>query len=196
MAQAVYSVNIVGYINKTLPTGLSMVANQLNATPNNSVAQLFGSPAGNITVFKFTGTGYAQAAYDAEGGWDAGGASVVLNPGQGAFVDNASGAPLPLTFVGEVQLNSTVNIHPGLDVYSSVVPRSGTLDTLGFPTPTAILTVFKFNGSGYDQSQYDPEAGWQTPTGLPPSVAIADAFFIDNSATAALPWTVNFSVGP
>jgi len=196
MAQAVYSVNIVGYINKTLPTGLSMVANQLNATPNNSVAQLFGAPAGPVTVFKFTGTGYAQAAYDPDAGWDGGGTSIVLNPGQGAFVDNASGGPLPLTFVGEVQLSSTVNIHKGLDVYSSVIPRAGTLDTLGFPTPTATLTVFKFNGSGYDQSQYDPDAGWQTANGLPPAVAISDAFFIDNSAETTLPWTVNFSVGP
>src|SRR5258707_15596446 len=37
MAQTVYSVNIVGYINLPIVHGLSLVANQLNASPNNSV---------------------------------------------------------------------------------------------------------------------------------------------------------------
>src|SRR6266496_2681666 len=55
-AQAVYSVNIVGYINKSLPPGLSLISNQLNASPDNKVQTLFGSPAGQVTVYKFNAT--------------------------------------------------------------------------------------------------------------------------------------------
>jgi hypothetical protein len=67
MAQNVYSVNMVGYINKTMPKGLSMIANQLNASPNNKVTTLFGTPAlvdlgpgvpGAITINKFNGINY------------------------------------------------------------------------------------------------------------------------------------------
>src|ERR1051325_4212662 len=117
MAQAVYSVNIVGYINKPLPHGLSLIANQLNASPDNKVQTLFGTPAGPITVFKFNPTtgNFDQAAFDPDAGWGDP-TSMVLNPGEGAFVDNGSD-PFTLTLVGEVKLSSTVNIHPGLDTY-------------------------------------------------------------------------------
>jgi len=198
MAQApVYSVNIVGYINKTLPTGLSMVANQLNATPNNSVQQLFGTPSGPVTVYKFNGVGYNQASYDPDLGWDGGGATILLPPGSGAFADNQSGAALPLTFVGEVQLVSSNPVKPGLGVYSSVIPRAGTLDQLGFPVaPANPLTIYKFNGTGYDQTSFDPDLGWSTASGLPPAVAISDAFFIDNQGNTDIPWNVSFTVGP
>ena len=53
MAQTVYSVNIVGYINLPVVHGLSLVANQLNAAPNNSVVGLFGTPPGGLTINKF-----------------------------------------------------------------------------------------------------------------------------------------------
>src|ERR1051325_3967645 len=124
-AQTVYSVNIVGYINKTLNPGLTLLANQLNASPNNSIQTLFGTPPGPLTVFKFNpSTGnYDQAAYDPDSGWtDPTGMD--LNPGQGAFVDNG-GPAFTLTLVGEVKLSSTVNLHAGLDTYSSVLPLTG-----------------------------------------------------------------------
>jgi hypothetical protein len=150
-------------------------------------------------VFKFNAaTGnYDQSFFDPDvGAWD--NTSMVLNPGQGAFIDN-SGPPHSVTLVGEVQLNSTVVIHPGFDAYSSVIPRSGPLDAanMNFPTPGEAITVFRFNGTGYTQYFFDPDsAGWQPPNGVP-SVNIAEAFFIDNSsATTALNWTVNFPVGP
>ena len=68
---AVYSVNIVGYINKTLGTGLSLIANQLNATPDNSVPTLFGTPAGSVTVSKFNKSrgNFDSAVYDPDSGW-------------------------------------------------------------------------------------------------------------------------------
>jgi hypothetical protein len=195
MAQTVYSVNIVGYVNKTVGNGLSLIANQLNHTPNNGVATVIGTPAGPVTVSKFNPTAgnFDLAIYDADAGGWSDPTSMVLNPGQAAFVDNATGNPLPLTFVGEVQLNSTLNIKAGLDAYSSVIPQAGDLNALQFPTPPGPMTLFKFNGSAFDPFIYDLDAGGWSP-GVP-SVAIAEGFFIDNGATA-FNWSRNFPVGP
>ena len=52
MAQ-VYSVNMVGYINQSIPQGFSMIANQLNASPDNKVTTLLPAPPASTSVFKF-----------------------------------------------------------------------------------------------------------------------------------------------
>jgi hypothetical protein len=197
MAQtAVYSVNIVGYINKTLNTGLSLIANQLNATPDNKVPTLFGAPAGAVTISKFNATtgNYDVSFWDPENAfWTD--PNMVLNPGQGAFVDNATGAALALTFVGEVQLNSSINIHSGLDAYSSVIPQAGTVADILLPLPAAgVVTLSKFSNGNYSSFAYDAENGFWGPS--MPSVAIAEAFFIDNSSGAAMTWARTFAVGP
>jgi len=191
---AVYSVNIVGYINKTLGTGLSLIANQLNATPDNSVPTLFGTPAGAVTVSKFnkaTGS-FDNAVFDPDSGWILPAGGLVLNPGQAAFVDNATGANLPLTFVGEVQLNSTVNIVNGLEAYSSVIPQAGDLNAIQFPVPAGAISFSKFNGKTFDTSAFDPDSGWIPSV---PSVAVGEGFFIDNAAGAPITWSRSFAVG-
>jgi|SRR6266498_283391 len=192
-AQTVYSVNIVGYINKSLPSGLSLIANQLNASPDNKVQTLFGLPAGPVTVYKFNpSTGnFDQAAYDPDAGWSDL-TSMVLNPGEGAFVDNGGDA-FTLTLVGEVKLSSTVNIHPAIDTYSSVIPQSGPISSLGFPIPPGALTVYKFNGRTFDSFAFDPDAAAWSPS--EPSLNIGEGIFIDN-AGAPLAWTRTFTVGP
>jgi hypothetical protein len=195
---AVYSVNIVGYINKTLSTGLSLIANQLNATPDNKVPTLFGTPSGFVTINKFNA---ATGNYDGSF-WDPENAfwsdpNMVLNPGQGAFVSNQTGAPLPLTFVGEVQLNSSVSVHGGLDIYSSVIPQAGTIDDILFPRPAVgIVTVFQYNNATgqYVPSSYDAENGFWGPT--TPNISIGEAFFVDNQSGGSLTWARNFPVGP
>jgi hypothetical protein len=113
-----------------------------------------------------------------------------LNPGQGAFIDNA-GAAFTVTFVGEVQLTSTVNIHAGLDIYSSVIPQSAPITSMGFPVPTAPVTVFRFNGTSYDSFSYEPDAGEWSPTAPVPN--ISEAFFIDNTG-GNLPWSRTFVI--
>jgi hypothetical protein len=196
MAQTVYSVNIVGYINKTLPLGLSLIGNQLNHTPNNTVPTVMGSPAGFVTVSKFQAAAgnYLSSAWDPENGfWTD--PAMTMNPGEAVFVDNNSGGPLPLTFVGEVQLSSSLNIKQGLEAYSSVLPIAGDLNVLQFPVPAAgIVSLFKFNGTGYDGYSYDSENGFWGPS--VPTIAIAEGFFVDNNSGAAMTWTRNFTVGP
>lgn len=189
MAQAVYSVNVVGYINLSIPSGLSMIANQLNSTPNNSVQSLFGNPPNGITVNKFNPASgnYDQAIFDPDLGWGDP-TSMVLNPGQGAFIDNP-GATFTATLVGEVQLTSNVSIPAGLNVYSSVIPQSAPLDQMGFPNPNGALTVSRWNGGGFDLYIFDPDLGWGPGV---PTPRVGESFFIDN-AGAPLFWSRNFT---
>jgi hypothetical protein len=195
MAQTVYSVNIVGYINKTLPTGVSLIANQLNHTPNNGVATVIGIPNGAVRVSKFNPAAgnFQSADYDVDNAAWNDPNNITLNPGQGAYVDNVTGAPLPLTFVGEVQLTSSINVHVGLDIYSSVLPQAGTLNDIQFPVPTGNIRLLKFVNGGFVQYIFDTDQGWNPEV---PSVAIADAFWVDNTSGAAMTWARSFPVGP
>ena len=65
-AQAqVYSVNAVGYVNKSIPAGFSIVANPLN-NGENMVADVFGANPGALTVYRFGDAGFAINSYDAD----------------------------------------------------------------------------------------------------------------------------------
>src|SRR4051812_22014092 len=121
MAQ-VYSVNIVGYINLTVPKGFSMVANQLNATPDNKIQSVLPAPPENTTIYKFNGHGYDSFNYSADNpppGWFP--ATGTLAPGEGAFIsiDPSVIAPATsttITLVGEVQLVSDTSIPNGFSI--------------------------------------------------------------------------------
>merc|ERR1712072_1338549 len=90
-AQAqVYSVNAVGYVNKSIPAGFSIVANPLN-NGENKVADVFGANPGSLTVYRFGDAGFSINSYGAD----------TISPGEGFFVLN-SGDASNVTFVGEV----------------------------------------------------------------------------------------------
>jgi len=150
MAQNVYSINAVGYINLTLPIGYSIIADQLIAAPNNQIWNVLNNdtqgsgnpgPFENCTVLKYnpvTGT-YAQTdtadATDEDSGypvndtngWQNGGL-MTMNPGEAVWFDNKTGAPLVVTFVGAVPSGTnTVNLGIGYNMISSPVPFSGDL---------------------------------------------------------------------
>merc|ERR1712025_604844 len=140
-AQAqVYSVNAVGYVNKSIPAGFSIVANPLN-DGENKVAYVFGANPGSLTVYRFGDAGFSINSYDADfEEWDNG--DDTISPGEGFFVLN-SGEASNVTFVGEVPQGDLSNALPkGFSIRSSQVPQSGKLDKdLGFPTDEAVLCI-------------------------------------------------------
>jgi hypothetical protein len=197
LAQAVYSVNIVGYINKNLPVGYSMVANQLNASPDNKVSTLFTAGAvEGLTVYKFNGTGYDQVAF-VDSAWE-GVTGMTLSPGEGVFIYSPSA--VTVTFVGEVQLASSVAVPTGFSIISSVIPQKGPLDGattaggLGFPIGEGD-TVYQYNPAtgGYIQNAF-VDSAWEGAGGtLAPQPEVAEAFFFYNPG-AAKPWPRTFTV--
>jgi hypothetical protein len=201
MAQ-VYSANAVGYVNLDLPTGLSLIANPLNASPDNDINNLiqFSSPtATGTTIFRFDaangaygnsiqfifGVGWVTA--DPDPNWR------ILDPGVAFFIRTS--LPQSVTFVGEVpqgQLANPVKGLSGVSLLGSQVPQEGRLGhitdatgaAVGLEFPAGIGdTVFTWDVTGQTWSaswQYLPGIGWLTsnpnPNSEGPLIPVATGF--------------------
>jgi hypothetical protein len=197
MAQ-VYSVNAVGYVNKTIPAnGYAMISNPLTAATNTVDALFAGVPNGT-QVYKYTpGTGYTSGTYDdLDGSFGAFGSTQVL-PGEGVFVRNGTANPLTVTFVGEVpQGTLTIPMVAGFQIVSSKVPQAGTAAELNFPSKaadglTAGDQVYRFNptSQGYDTATFDDlDDNWDKPV----SFDVGEAVFV--KLAKPVTWTRQFSV--
>jgi hypothetical protein len=191
MAQAVYSVNAVGYVKVNVQPGFQMIANPLKAADNTVGALLPGVPAGT-TVYKFdSATGQYDIANFIFGSWQNPG--ITLNPGEGAFIFNPTQANIELTFVGEVEQGALSNPLPaGFSVRGSQVPQAGLISSdLGFPA-AAGDAVYQFNPGtqGYEPFSFI-FGSWQPAE---PSLAVGESVFV--SKAAAGNWTRTFSVNP
>jgi hypothetical protein len=201
MAQGVFSVNTVGYVNVTLKPGFNLVSNPLKAS-NQTVAELFKNIQGGVPVgfqvFTFSPTtGFAGGTAN----WDefdniftGAGASVVVEPGEGAFVRNSATTDKVLTFVGEVQTQAVNPLPAGFSIKGSEIPIEGTVAALGFPGVPGDQ-IFKFNpnkpgGPGYDTYNFDEFDLVWTPT--PPMLAPGEGIFVRK--TAAGSWTQSFTI--
>jgi hypothetical protein len=195
MAQ-VYSVNAVGYVNKTIPAGqYLMISNPLNAATNTIDALFAGVPNG-FQVYKYTtGTGYTIGTYDdLDLSFGAVGKDE-LKPGQGVFVRNPTTGPVTITFVGEVpQGNLTTPMVAGLQIVSSQVPQAGNTTDLNFPDKTAEgLTngdqVYKFVDGKYQISTFDDLDDNWSPTF---TLDVGEAVFV--KLAKPVTWTRQFNV--
>jgi hypothetical protein len=206
MAQ-VFSVNAVGYVNKTIPAnGFAIISNPLKAATNTVNALLTPVPVGFQVYLYTTGTGYNVGAYDDLSGSfqpDSVGNATLL-PGQGVFVHNPTANPVTITFVGEVpQGTLTTPLVAGLQIVSSQVPQAGTAADLGFPVKAAQGAsagdqIYQFiindpvaaNNQKYYTSTYDDLADAYSPDLK--SLDVGEAFFV-KKVTAAN-WTRTFNV--
>jgi len=183
----VYSVNAVGYVNKSIPKGFSIVANPLN-NGGNKVADVFGANPGSLTVYTFSDAGFAINSYDTDfEEW--GNGDAVVAPGEGFFVLNSGDDAVTITFVGEVPQGDLSNALPkGFSIRSSQVPQEGKLDSdLGFPTDEAV-TVYQFVNGAYKISSYDADfEEWDSV----PSVGVAEGFWVLRESGTN--WTRSFS---
>jgi hypothetical protein len=196
MAQSnVYSLNVVGYYNVTVPaSGLFCVANQLNTT-NNYLQALIPVAPGGSTFYKYNG-GYNGTSYDdLSGAWDS--SSFTMNVGEAGMMLNGDTAnPWVITFVGEVLQGQLANDIPALNsIRASMVPQQGTITgDLGVPAAGGD-TVFIYNG-GYAGNSFDDLSGtWDSADPGGPIVKVGQGFFykrdVANPSTA---WVRNFTV--
>jgi hypothetical protein len=198
----VYSQNAVGYVNKTIPPGYSLIAAPLNGTNNLIATVLAGVPSGTQTYFYNPSTGFDIYEYDGTQWQDVVTLSAA-NPnvpvGVGFYIKNVGVASFNLTFVGDVPQGSLTNTVPGgYSIRSSMVPQSGGITTvLGYPA-AAGNQVLKYNNPGntFTVAEYDG-SGWQDVVTLgsvpePTLVPGEAAFILNNGATK--PWIRSFSV--
>jgi hypothetical protein len=214
MAQNVYSLNAVGYINVTAPVGFSIISCPLfTSDPSNTVGTLFPNGANQLkgsAVYQYnTATGFYNSDQASTklannngytNGWEFGGTITVL-PGQAVFFDNNTAAPVTFTFVGTVPSGSLTNpIVTGFNLIGSILPASGDLVTnslTSFTNPVSGDTVYFYdNASGfYDSYGYTKKNGWQSSgSAADPSVPTVGEGFFYNTASAGISWVENYSV--
>jgi hypothetical protein len=201
----VYSQNIVGYANVSLPSGYTLLANPLSAGVSNGVTEAI-SPAQlpvGATILIFNGVGYNQSQYapgynsastvfiDPDSGNDV--PTPVIPPGVGFFVQNPSSAT-NLTFVGSVYpapgTTNATSLPSGYSLVGSALPLAGSLTNSAINLNLVVgATVLIFNGVGYNQAQYapgyndattvfiDPDSGNNIAT---PALQVGQGFFYQN----------------
>jgi hypothetical protein len=190
MAQ-VYSVNVVGYVNKVLTPGYNLIANPLETTANR-VEELFaGKEVDLMSVYKYVaGTGYTIANYSADlGEWDN---TFTIDPGEGVFVYTPE--EVTVTFVGEITEGAKVNNLPtGWSMKSSMIPQGGALSALGYVVAD-LDSVYIYNNTatppGYVISNYSADLGeWDNGE---PVLEVGDAFFLFKATPGS--WERTFTV--
>jgi hypothetical protein len=217
----VYSQNIVGYINLTIPNAhFALLANQLD-TGSNTLDNVFasGPVSGQTYANYWNGTSFQQFEYynaadspDGNVGWydynTGAPCTNYLSPSQGVFVRNTSGSTMTITTVGTVKTGTNfVTIANGLHIYSVPVPLAGqSLDSLGFPGNSGNDYYLKWTGTNYYQLIYysaadspDGNVGWYDyNTSVYESTNSAvwpnagDSFFIRHNALSTV-WTNVFN---
>jgi hypothetical protein len=174
----VYSVNVVGYVNKVLPAAPTFIANPLDNGTNDLNTALAGVPSKSTASF-WTGSGFTNSTKGAAG-WAP---NFSCPMGVGFFV-NAKSA-YTNTFVGSVGAmvggNVTNSLPAGVASVGSILPYSGDLNTanLGLDTVPSKSTASFWTGSGYTNSTKGA-AGWAPA--LP--VSVADGFFINSKSAS------------
>jgi hypothetical protein len=188
MAQ-VFSANIVGYYNRTVPAGqLALLANQLKGTNTNIGAVLSGSNDGD-KIFTWNGTGWVVNTFIGGFGWDP---DPTVAPGTGFFYKNSGASAVTLTFVGEVPTGSlTNNLTTGLSLKGAVVPQAGDLDAIHSLQGADGDRVYKWTGTGWDANSptYIGGFGWD-PTA---TVVVGEGFFYKNTAASTKVWVRVFN---
>jgi len=205
MAQNVYSLNVVGYINVPYTNGFQMVANQLHSDStgtNNTVGGVFGTNLPNLSkVYGFsTVSGYGTATYASSTGNWVGGQPTVnnsLSAGGGVWlqIPGASGTSGNVTEVGEVHQGTTsLPIVAGFQIMSLVPPLQTTVKTaMAFPAGNTDKIYQFANPAGYTTHTYSSSANiW---TSGEPNPKVGEAFWVQRAAAnGGATWAQTYSV--
>jgi hypothetical protein len=185
-AQTVYSVNAVGFVNRTLAPGFNLISNPLNA-PTNTLTALFPSGAvpNGTSVFQFDGANFVGSSF-LFGNWSL---NLTNVPGGGFFIKNPAATNITVTFVGNVQQGTlTTPLPAGFWITSSQVPQKGLVTTdLLLPVANGD-SVFRFTNNAYVGSSF-LFGNW---SGGEPELDVGEAFFVKKSAPVN--WVRTFSV--
>jgi len=207
---AVYSVNVVGYVNSTAKAGFNLMACPLKATPN-TVADIVKLPdaVAEATLFKWNGAGYDVASYFGAGAWlYSTPADMTLSPGDGFFLWLPAGtADTTITFVGEVTQGADSNMSIDgtaagkFSLVGSKVPQSLDLGAMAFPASVDEEAVYFWrrttaapNGTYVIYTFFSPSdwLGSDPAQPLLPTPLVGEGFFVFKKAAGT--WTRDFVV--
>jgi hypothetical protein len=201
VAQNVYSLNVVGYVNVTLQANklhflsVPLIPSGGNFNITNSI--VLSDSQDQAGIFAWTGTGWNPNApsWIAGFGWFP---DMVISNGVGFFL--ASKANSTLTFVGDVPQGALAYTIPaGVSTLANKVPVAANFpgSTVGNDQDTMFTWVQTSQAWNPNSPSYIAGYGWfssdSTVTTNGPTLAPAEAAFYVNHG-AALPFTQNFTV--
>jgi hypothetical protein len=192
MADPVYSVNVVGFVNLNLPVGYSLIVNPLAAT-NNALSTILPTVPEGSSVYQWDTPNqhFKNINTYAFGAWDSPDAQI--QPGEAFFI--TTDTAFTATFVGEVRQATTTALSTplvtGYNFVGSQVPMAGALtETLSY-NPDEGDSIYRWNAAGqhyYDIISYAFGA-WD---GGDPAMNLSEGMVLLRSAPGA--WTSNFKV--
>ena len=202
-----YSVNVVGYVNISLPANKYILLNNPLDAGNNVITNVIKDTLPD-SVFLYpyvNGVGFDNAEQYIDGfGWFPG--TNILTPGKGSFI--VSPVTTNFTLVGSVIQGTSSNaLVTGYSLTGSKSPVSFPVGAAGFTSSTNTLTIpaadgdniylWNTNSQTYvDAIQYVGGFGWFDPNSVydtnGPVPKVGEAFFIYKAAGA--PWVENFIV--
>jgi hypothetical protein len=200
----VYSVNIVGYVNQTIPLGYSVYASPLKVNSTNGAEQVLTSLAAGDQLLLWNGGGFNVDLFLGAGTWFDG---VSFNPintpnlpsGSGFFYQNNSGSVETNTYVGEVVLSNSVALPTGYQLVGSSVAIGGNLENTNLNLPLqAGDQILLWNGGGYNVALFLGAGTWFdgvtfNPIAIP-TVNVGQGFFYQNNSGAPSTWTENVHI--
>jgi len=197
MAQSnVYSLNVVGYVNRSFPAFQFVMVNNPLVASNDTLNAIIPTAPDGTSVFKWN-----VANQDLDGvvptfvtgsGWTPNG---TVSPGEGFFV--VAGGDFTNTFVGEVRqgaLSTPLVGNFAFEAIGSQIPVGGTLSSVltGYVAVDGD-TVFPWSVANQDldptTSTFVAGPGWTPDV----NVGVADGFFLAR-AGGPTTWTRNFTV--
>jgi hypothetical protein len=206
-AQTVYSQNIVGYYNITIPANkLALMAIQLNdgngsyaintqltnGVPNGSSLLVWNTGLGKFDTYNFyTGYGWYDQSYNLT--------TNGLPAGLSAYLENGDTVnPATITIVGTVPTNSITVINPGSGFYSmgSPIATNVTSTLAGFPAQNGDSYLhWSVALQTYDASyNFYTGYGWydQSYNLAYPTPNVGEGFLYQNSGVSTN-WNFNFN---
>jgi len=186
---SVYSVNVVGYVTKTMKPGYNLVCNPLVVT-NYTIGALIPTAPDLSQILLLSGGSYTTYTFFEGDGWDPAPVGT-LDLGRGFWFYNASAADFSVTWVGEVAQGGLTNTVPaGYSIQASKVPQQGTATELGVK-PGDLDQILQLNAVGsYDTSTYFEGDGWDPAD---PTITVGEGFwyFSNGSGKIERVFTVN-----